>query len=239
MNTMVPYGGTLLTEVLIHASFLLIGCAFLFRNILWLRVLAILSNLCVLAAAYRAGMGPNWIIVAWAAAFVAINAGHTTWLLYERYFTRLTEEEKRLFETAFQELDPVSVRKLLRLGTWQQIEDRATLVWQGVHLDRLQLIAEGEACVLLGGRIAARLKVGRFVGEIAYLSGEPATATVTANSPVKCMVWEKQDLERACKRRPELLQVLQAAVGRDLAGKIASHNLAASEAGGGPRPAPA
>ena len=230
MNMMVPFGGTLLTELLVHASYLLIAGAYLFRSILWLRVLAILSNLCILAVAYRAGMGPNWIIVAWAAAFVAINAGHSAWLLYERHFTRMTEREKRLFATAFRELDAVFVFKLLRLGSWKSFDEGSCLARRGQRLDRLLLIAEGEACVLLGEDVAARLSAGTFIGEIAFLQGEAATATVTATSRLTCLVWETAALEEAFRRRPELQQVFQAAVGRDLAGKIASHNLAVSGA---------
>ena len=231
MNMMVPFGGTLLTELLVHASYLLIAGAYLFRSILWLRLLAILSNLCVLAAAYRAGMGPNWIIVAWAAAFVGINAAHSAWLLYERHFTRMTEKEKRLFATAFRDLDAVSVYKLLRLGRWQRFAAESCLARRGQRLDSLLLIAEGEASVLLGEQVAARLSPGTFVGEIAFLRGEAATATVVAAGPLTCLAWETAALQEAFRRRPELQQVFQAAVGRDLAGKIASHNLAVSGAG--------
>lgn len=228
MNVMPPSGGTGLTDLLVHASYLLTAVAFLLRDILGLRVLAILAHLCIAAAAFRAGMGPNWPIVAWAMAFVAINLGHSAWLVYERHLIRLTEDERRLYETAFQKLDAVSVRKLLRRGSWKTVEDQACLARQGVHLEQLQLIGSSQAAVLLGGRIVARLTTGNFVGEIAFLNGEPATATVVATSPLKCLVWKKDDLERLFTRRPELQQVFHAAVGRDLAGKIASHNIALS-----------
>ena len=71
-----------------------------------------------LLAAYRAGMDPHWVIVAWAALFVAINLGHSCWLIYERYLQRLSAEEQSLYDCCFQALDRVSVRKLLRRGEW-------------------------------------------------------------------------------------------------------------------------
>ena len=225
MNAMMPFGGTLLSDILIHASYILTAGAFIMRDILGLRILAILANLAIAWAAWRAGMGPNWIIVAWAAIFVVINLGHSVWLAYERYLMRFTDDEKRLYETTFQKLDPNAVRKLLRRGKWESFDDQTCLVRQGVHLERLQLIGAGEAAVLLGGRIAARLSTGKFVGEIAFLSGDPATATVVATAPLKCLVWKRQELSRLFKRRPELLQVFHAAVGRDLADKIACHNV--------------
>ena len=96
MTPMPLFGGELLTQLLIHAGFLLTACAFLVREILWLRVLAILANLSVAAAVYRSGADANWIIIAWATAFVLINAGHSAWLLYERHLARLSDDERRL-----------------------------------------------------------------------------------------------------------------------------------------------
>jgi hypothetical protein len=65
MNTITPTGGLGLTELLIHAGYILTAAAFLLRDILWLRLLAIAANFCVGLAAYRAGMDPRWVVVAW------------------------------------------------------------------------------------------------------------------------------------------------------------------------------
>ena len=69
----------------------------------------------------RAG---SWSI--WAAAFVAINLGHSIWLITERHLLRLTAEERRLKDSAFGAIDPVLVRKLLRRGTWRDLASRRT-----------------------------------------------------------------------------------------------------------------
>ncbi len=229
MNMMTPTGGVTLTEALIHAGYILTGLAFLLRDILWLRLLAIAANLAVGLAAYRAGMNPQWVVVAWAATFVAINLGHSLWLIHERYLQRLSDEEQRLYDRCFRALDRVAARKLLRRGKWTDFAEKDYLVRQGVHVERLLLLAEGEASVLLGGRVLARLVPGKFIGEVGYLSGEPATATVIAKTPARCVVWRKDELERLLERRPDLLNVFRAAVGQDLAAKVAAHNVSLSE----------
>ena len=220
-----PYGGETLTMFLIHASYVLYACSFLLRDILWLRAVAILANLLFAYAAFRAPGGPNWVTFGWVSAFVVINTAHSLWLLYERHVARLSEQEKRLVDAAFQGLDPVLVRKLLRRGRWRSFEKEARLADKGAHLDRLSLIASGEADVRLGERTISHLSCGKFVGEISYLSGEPATATVVASTPVECLVWEKKDLRKLTRRRPEYLNVIHAAIGKDLARKTAQHNL--------------
>ncbi len=115
MTPMPIFGGELLTQILIHTSFLLTAGAYLVREILWLRALAILANLSVAGAVYRSGADANWIIIGWASAFVLINAGHSAWLLYERHLARLSEDERRLADTAFRSLDPVIVRRFAHI----------------------------------------------------------------------------------------------------------------------------
>ncbi len=229
MNVMTPTGGVGLTEILIHAGYILTAAAFLLRDILWLRLLAIAANVCVGLAAYRAGMDPHWVVVAWAVLFVAINLGHSCWLIYERYLQRLTDEEQSLYDCCFQALDRVSVRKLLRRGEWIDFAAKDCLVRQGIHLDRLLLLSSGEAAVLLGGKIVARLKTGKFIGEISFLSGDISTAMVVATEPVRCLAWEKDPLDRLLARQPDLVNVFYAAVGKDLAAKVAHHNVALSQ----------
>lgn len=229
MTMMTPTGGLGLTDVLIHAGYLLTAAAFLLRDILWLRLVAIAANLSLGLAAYRAGMDPHWPVVIWAALFVVINLGHSCWLIYERYLERLSAEEQALYDRCFQALDRVAARKLMRRGEWMEFAADDCLARQGVHLDRLLLIASGGAAVLLGGRIVARLKPGMFIGEISFLSGEISTAMVVATGPGRCLVWRKSPLEAALARQPTLLNVFHAAVGRDLAAKVANHNVALSQ----------
>lgn len=229
MNTMTPTGDLGLTEILIHAGYLLTAAAFLFRDILWLRLLAIAANLCVGLAAYRAGMDPHWVVVAWAAAFVAINLGQSCWLIYERYLQRLTGEEQALYDSCFRALDRVAARKLMRRGEWIEFAAEDCLARHGIHLDRLLLLASGEAAVLLGGKIVARLEPGKFIGEISFLSGDISTAMVVATKPGRCLAWRKASLERVLARQPDLLNVFHAAVGKDLAAKVARHNVALSQ----------
>ncbi len=180
-------------------------------------------------AAFRAGMDPHWVVVAWATIFVAINLGHSSWLIYERYLQRLTEEEQRLYDCCFQALDPVSVLKLLRRGEWIDFAPQDSLARQGIHLDRRLLLSSGEAAVPLGGKIVARRASGKFVGEISYLSGDISTAMVVATEPTRCLAWKKERLERLLAREPELVNVFYAAVGKDLAAKVAHHNVALSQ----------
>ena len=229
MNVMEPFGGETLTAVLVHGGFLLTAFAYLFRDILWLRALAILANGCILAAALRVVPEPPQTIVLWSGAFIAINLAHSCWLIYERYLSRFSEDEQLLYDSCFAMLDRVSVRRLFRRGYWRIFKTNEPLLRQGIIADEMHLIVRGEAAVLVGGSLVSRLEAGRFVGEMSFLSAETTTALVVATRPVKCLVWRRAELEKALKQRPELRNVLYAAVGKDLARKVVSHNLKLAE----------
>ena len=48
------------------------------------------------------------------------------------------------------------------------------------------IIDEGEATVTLGGKEQARLKPGNYFGELALIDGGTRTATITAESDMRC-----------------------------------------------------
>ena len=216
---------TLLIQVLIHAGYLLTAGAFLLRDILWLRLLAIAANLAMATAAYLTLPVPRWEVIAWAGVFITINLGHSLWLLYERHFMRFTEEERRLCDTAFKALDHVLVRRMLRRSAWKSVPEGQPLMRHGERPTEILLIASGEAAVQLGDRTISHLKAGAFVGEMSFLKDEVASATVVATKALRCAAWRQGELAALFKRRPELRHVFHAAVGRDLAQKIAEHNL--------------
>lgn len=58
------------------------------------------------------------------------------------------------------------------------------------------LILDGEAEVVIGGRVIARLEPGDLFGEMTALDDEPRSATVTASTPMYLFVLEAGDLHR-------------------------------------------
>jgi CRP-like cAMP-binding protein len=56
------------------------------------------------------------------------------------------------------------------------------------------LIVDGEAGVLTGGVLIARVGPGEFIGELALLTDEPRCATVRAETPMRLLVLDKTAL---------------------------------------------
>lgn len=150
---------------------------------------------------------------------------------------RLTLEQQRLYRLGFDRLSPRDFLRLLEHATWETCEAEVVLVEQGKALERLTVLAEGTAAVEVDGRTVSGLGPGQFVGEMSYISGEPACANVTAASGARCVHWQRDRLEALLRDRTDLRAALQNIIGTDLACKLRRDGR--SESAAEPVPAPA
>jgi CRP-like cAMP-binding protein len=217
----------------VNVAFALGVVAFLLRDILYLRAVAMLAHGAFIYVALRHPAWSNAPHLYWYVAFFCINGVQSAILFYERRLQRFSPEEDALRELAFSALDPTAVRRILRRGTWTDLAPGDVLAREGEVPDYVVMLAEGTADVTLRDRPVAKVKPGEFVGEIAFLAGRPATATVRASEAGRAMVWSRARLHRLVNRDRDMHAAMYAAMGLDLAEKIA----AASVAIAGPEPA--
>lgn len=209
---------------LLHVAYSLTLLAFLVRDILWLRLMAIASHLCFFTVVYYRPPVPDWTVLPWFLVFLLINTLHAAWLIYERRLDRLSPEEERLRQVSFPALNRVSVKRLLRLGRWETLPEGASLTQEHQVPARMYLLAEGKVEVEVARRKVAILEPGQFIGEMALLAGQAASATTRACSPARCLVWDRNALDRSLMRSSDLRSTLYAATGSNLSKKIAQQN---------------
>ncbi|MEM7173621.1 MAG: cyclic nucleotide-binding domain-containing protein [Pseudomonadota bacterium] len=226
MEMMDARGFNAYVQLFIHGSYVFAALAFLVREILWLRILAICANASIATAIYFNPLGTMWDIFAWNMLFIAINGIHSAILIVERSKRRLTSDEQKLKDSTFLAIDPVLARKLMRAGKWRDLPTGNTLASEGRSLSRVLAIAEGEACVEVEDKEIARIRQGHFVGEMGFITRSQATATVRADGPMRCLEWDVPDLEKLLARNSDMRAAMYSAMGTDLASKIAGRKLA-------------
>ena len=113
-------------------------------------------------------------------------------------------------------------------GRWSRISpaaiEGASLTHEHQVPARMYLLAEGKVEVEVAGRKVAILEPGQFIGEMALLAGQAASATTRACSPARCLVWDRSALDRSLMRSSDLRSTLYAATGSNLSKKIAQQN---------------
>lgn len=90
------------------------------------------------------------------------------------------------------------------------------LTKQGSPGNTFYVLLDGTADVTIDGKHRRILKPGDFFGEISMLDRGPATATVTATSPVRLMVMSHVQFRDAVKANDDLLFHVMRAMGERL-----------------------
>ena len=143
---------------------------------------------------------------------------------------RLPEAERELLRSVFTGLDDAQIARLLVAGWFNDVAKGTTLAEENKPLETLFFICAGHVKVTVAGREVAHLEKGNFVGEIAFLTEKPATATVVAEDSVRALVFERAELNRFFRNEAEVAGPIYQLLGRELAHKIKVSNIHISEA---------
>lgn len=203
-----------------HLSYLIIAVSYWLTSIYWLRLTAVIG-LALEIVYFRMAGGALHAGIAWDVVFILINAWQIWRLVADRRALASLAEVQLLRQGAFAGFDSVELASVLRTGTWRDFEPGARLTEEGKPVPHLVLICEGQASVEAGGEAIANLHGGAFVGEMAFLSGNPASATVTVARQTRAFVFDMGRLEALARENDSVAGDLYRAIGRDLARKLA------------------
>jgi hypothetical protein len=209
----------LLNASLVHLAALVGVAALLFRDQMLLRGFLIASTLLYIVYYVVVPETPLWGAIFWSAIMIGVNAAMMVRLLFDRTQFRLSDDELRLF-AAFRTLSPGEFRLLTALASWKTAETKTILTRENAPTDRLYYVLDGAIGITKGGR-SFPIEAGAFIGEIAFLRGHMASATVTVEPGARYVEWPRQTLEDLLARNPGLKVALDGLFNADMAAKIA------------------
>jgi hypothetical protein len=204
-----------------HLASILTMAAYLLKDILWLRLLTILSCFAGIAFNYFVPATPLWSVIYWNMLFAAINIVQIAIIIRERTGIHFTEEEKELHDTLFKNFAPFEFMKLMRIAQWLEAKQGEVLAVEKETLKAVMLIYNGMVGVETNGQEVARLKDGNFIGEVSFITGGAATATVRALQPTRYIAWSKDAISQLLNRNPSMRFAMQAMLSTDLSKKLA------------------
>jgi hypothetical protein len=206
-----------------HASYVLIAISYWLSNIYWLRVTAVIG-LSLEIIYFRMSDGAMHTGIAWDVVFVLINLYQIYRLVAEQRSLKSMKDGHLLRQGAFAGFDGPLLARLIRTGTWRDLEPGTNITQEGKPVSELVLICDGQASVEARGQLVAQLRGGAFVGEMAFLSGNPATATVTVENSMRAFVFDIEKLRDLINGDDLVAGALHRAIGLDLAQKLAKRN---------------
>jgi CRP-like cAMP-binding protein len=159
-------------------------------------------------------------VIYWNVLFAIINIVQIAIIIKERSGVHFTEEEKELHDTLFKNFAPFEFMKLMRIAKWREAKQGEALSIEKQQLDSVMLIYNGLAAVETNGEEVAKLKDGNFIGELSFITGGAASATVRALMPTRYVSWPKESISQLLNRNPSMRFAMQSILSTDLSKKL-------------------
>jgi CRP-like cAMP-binding protein len=204
---------------IVHLGAMLHLVAFAFRNQILLRFFAIAGSFAYSVYYLVGASEPLWSPMFWSGMSILINIVLIVIIVGDNRQSNFSDDELKLFRK-LDTLTPGDFRKLVRLGKWRRAVDDIMLAAEAQPLDRLFYVLDGAITIDKSGR-GIRPHAGMFVGEIAFLLGRPATATVSIEKGAHYIEWRTDELKKLFQNQPKLKGNFAALLNSDMAEKVA------------------
>jgi CRP-like cAMP-binding protein len=137
----------------------------------------------------------------WAIVNACINIYHVTNTLYdyEKVRKAMGLDDLMIREEVFTSFSLLEFKHLMDAWQKQTVAAGTKLMEEGHPVTNLKLIVSGNAVVSALGETMFEVKQGNFVGELAFFTGNAASATVTCTTEVSFVEWDKDELLKMMK----------------------------------------
>jgi CRP/FNR family transcriptional regulator, cyclic AMP receptor protein len=120
----------------------------------------------------------------------------------------------------FSRLSKTGLREVASIADEMDLPEGKDLTREGERGREFFVILEGGADVTQRGKRIRQLGKGDFLGEIALVTKQPRTATVTTTSPVRALVITDRDFARLLRDSPQIGQGVLEALAERLAPEL-------------------
>ena len=209
-------------SIILNIGYFLNLVALAFREILWIRVLLTLGYLLRFITQYIFSNNMNTSI--WMIVFVVINLFQIITIVNERRKRYIEPKIIDLYETVFKSLTSYEFLKFWKSGKVQQVEKDFKIINTGGKLNSIILLLNGQVKVVSKGNHITNLPRGSFLGEMSFITKDPASADVIADDDVSYIEWTNDELIKIKNNNQEFWTKIQNILLNDLIIKIKRKN---------------
>ncbi len=208
------------TAGLVHIALMFYCAGLMVRDELLLRILILIGTGFYLSYYFYFPETPLWDAMFASAAIGTVNLTLIAIVIRERTTFTMSAEDAALFKR-FGVLTPGQFRKLMRRAEWRSASEHVELTRVGERPEELYFIVSGDIHLEKFGE-SYILDADKFIGEIAFLEGEQASATTAITSGARYVSWNVDDLHLLFGKFRHLGQAVVTLLGQDLSRKVAS-----------------
>ena len=203
--------------ILLNFGYLITFGALAIRDVLWLRIILISSQICLFMYNYFFAL--NYYASSWMIFFILINSYMVIKIFNERRIRIIPNEIRDLYEDIFKNLTTREFLYFWNMGNIKSVKNDY-LIHSGENQNNLLLVLSGEATVKVNERPIAKLGRGAFIAEISFLSGEPTSADVYTDNELIFISWRSERVKNMQHENSAFWMKLQHALSEDLIKKV-------------------
>ncbi|TNF66388.1 MAG: cyclic nucleotide-binding domain-containing protein [Gammaproteobacteria bacterium] len=196
--------------------------SFLFKNALTLRVIFVVSSVCSIIAGLSLDL---YLVAAGNFLILIINITLISVMYLENRPVKLNKELLALHQHVFHLFSPNQLYKLSQYWHYKTFKNGDILISDDDRSNEIYLVINGTCDVVKDKRIVASIGKYQFVGEMQWLTGSQAIATVKAIEEVKCICLKISDIEHLKDKNTDLYTLLYTIVSEKLVIKVKNMNL--------------
>ena len=153
---------------------------------------------------------PLWINLGWTSLYTVINLIMLFLIYLESRPITLSDIEQKIYDRTFKSLKPKEFKHLIDHGSLDEIKADVGLVTRDTHLEKLMLVVEGQAEVVLKNGDEVDILAGGFIGEQSFITGENTSADVTTGMETTTILsWNSDSLRKYLETKPHLKETLE------------------------------
>lgn len=206
-----------ITFILINAAYLMTFTALSIKEVLWLRVILACSHSMIFINNYY--YAQNYNVAIWNFIFILVNVIQVIRIYDDRKPRMIPDEMKDLYEGVFADFTSKEFLYFMQLGKIE-VANNAKLIGLGEHQRDLLLILNGDAFVSREDCKIASLKRGQFIGEISFLTEQPASADVYSKGNIEYIKWDQSKIRAIKISNHAFWSKLNTVLTNDLTSKI-------------------
>ena len=207
--------------IMLNIAYIIFLFAFIARKIVWLRALTVLGYIISMPYFFFFFENPLWINLGWTSLYTVINLIMLFLIYLESRPVKFSDLEQKIYERTFRSLKPKEFKHLIDHGSLDELQPDVGLVTRDTHLEKLMLVVEGQAEVVLKNGDEVDIPAGGFIGEQSFITGENTSADVaTGKEAATILSWNSDSLRKYLETKPHLKETLELILTSDVIHKL-------------------
>ena len=208
-----------ITFILVNLAYLMTFTALSIKEVLWLRIVLACSHSMIFINNYY--YAQNYNVAVWNFIFILVNIIQVVRIYDDRKPRMIPQDMEDLYAGIFSAFTSKEFLYFMNLGE-KEIINKQKLISLGDHQKDLLLVLNGDALVMREGKHLAKLNRGQFLGEISFLTDQPASADVYAEDELQYIKWDQSKIRAIKISNNAFWAKLNSVLTNDLTAKITS-----------------